>query len=102
MKIVLNNLMEEAYINRAEALAKSIDEQILWSIQMSTKTDWQYVAIPFVKHSDDGYFWNEACAWAIEEFGLPGDRYVTYIGDRAIEFLFKNEKDAILMTLKWM
>ena len=44
--------------------------------------------------------WNDAAAWAIEHFGLPGDRYICRPTKAAIEFWFKDEADALLFTLK--
>ena len=46
--------------------------------------------------------WNEACAWAVEQFGLPGHKYVTHPTADNMLFLFESEQDAILMTLKWL
>lgn len=86
--------------NAGKALAKKIDEEIMWD--MLKQANWYQIEIPFEKASDSYFLWNEACAWAMEEFGLPGKRYITHIGKRGIEFLFKDEKDAILMTLKWL
>ena len=38
------------------------------------------------------YFWNEACAWAVENFGLPGENYMTHPTKDNMKFLFKNEQ----------
>jgi hypothetical protein len=43
--------------------------------------------------------WNETCAWAVEQFGLPGDRYLTHATEEYMDFYFKDEKDAILFEL---
>jgi len=45
--------------------------------------------------------WNEACGWAIEYFGLPGARYVCRIGDIYMDFVFKSNKDALVMAIMW-
>jgi hypothetical protein len=45
--------------------------------------------------------WNEVCAWAIERFGLPGDRFQTHANVEYMEFNFKSNKDALLMALRW-
>ena len=46
--------------------------------------------------------WNEACAWAIEQFGFPGDKFrVNFIRDY-MEFIFYNEEDAIYFSLRWL
>ena len=43
--------------------------------------------------------WNEACAKAIEMFGLPGDKYTCRMTKSAIEFWFLAEKDAMVFEL---
>ncbi len=43
--------------------------------------------------------WNEACARAIELFGLPGDKYTCRMTKEAIEFWFLEEKDAMMFEL---
>jgi hypothetical protein len=45
--------------------------------------------------------WNEVCAWAIEYFGLPGDRFSTAANVDYMEFHFNSPKDALLMSLRW-
>ena len=43
--------------------------------------------------------WNQTCAWAVEQFGLPGDRYLTHATEEYMDFYFKDERDAILFEL---
>ena len=45
--------------------------------------------------------WNEVCAQIVEDFGLPGDRYVTDVGLYDMGFVFKNPQDLLLFKLKW-
>lgn len=45
--------------------------------------------------------WNEICAGVLEQFGLPGDRYITRVDTFAMDFYFRNEQDLILFKLKW-
>jgi len=47
------------------------------------------------KHSK----WNETCAWAVEQFGLPGDKFETHATEDYMDFYFKDERDAILFEL---
>lgn len=49
-----------------------------------------------VKHINN---WNEACARAIEMFGLPGKKYTCRFTTTAIEFWFLEEKDAMMFEL---
>ena len=43
--------------------------------------------------------WNQTCAWAVEQFGLPGDRFVYHPFEDFMEFHFKNEKDEQLCRI---
>ena len=43
--------------------------------------------------------WNEACARAIEMFGLPGEKYTCRMTTSAIEFWFLDGKDAMMFEL---
>lgn len=43
--------------------------------------------------------WNEHCARAIELFGLPGDKFSCRMTTKAIEFWFREEKDAVFFEL---
>lgn len=45
--------------------------------------------------------WNEICAWAIEQFGLPGVKFTWHPTEEYMEFCFLDEKDAIHMMLRW-
>lgn len=47
------------------------------------------------------FWWNECCAWAIEQFGLPGDKYTTHAETEYMIFEFKNRKDAEFFALRW-
>ena len=43
--------------------------------------------------------WHETCVWAIEQFGLSGDRYVTNATEDYLDFYFTDERDAIIFEL---
>lgn len=58
------------------------------------------VQIPW-RNGDTISNWNETCAWAIEQFGLPGDRFTTTPTPDHMDFHFKHESDAIMFILKW-
>jgi hypothetical protein len=45
--------------------------------------------------------WNEICAAAVEQFGLPGDKFETHATEDYMDFYFKDERDAILFELTW-
>ena len=95
---ILDSLAKEI----ATEVDKEILEEIGWQIMLESNPDWHLVQLRWEKGKDSGYFWNEACAWAVEQFGLPGDKYMTHPTTDHMDFLFKHEKDAILMTLKWI
>jgi hypothetical protein len=59
------------------------------------------VRIPWVREQDNHYRWNEVCAWAIEYFGLPGTRFETHTNVNHMDFVFKSNKDALMMAIQW-
>jgi hypothetical protein len=59
------------------------------------------VRIAWDMNFDNTARWNDVSAWAIKYFGLPGDRYHTRLGKIYMEFIFKSNKDALLMALMW-
>jgi hypothetical protein len=59
------------------------------------------VRIDWSRDMDNEYRWNEVCAWAVEYFGLPGDRFTTHANVNYMEFVFTNPKDALMMSLRW-
>jgi hypothetical protein len=50
---------------------------------------------------DEIPFWNEICAQAIDLFGLPGDRYMTSLGDDFMNWHFRDTVDQLLFRLKF-
>jgi hypothetical protein len=62
-------------------------------------TEYKYISRLNWQNGDSVSKWNEKCAWAIETFGLPGDRFVCHACDEYMEFYFKNEVDAIHFSL---
>jgi hypothetical protein len=64
--------------------------------------EFQYpVVVPWTSKLDTVSAWNEVCADAMEMFGLPGDRYITDANVNDMTWWFRNEQDALLMTLKF-
>lgn len=59
------------------------------------------VRIPWSKERDNEYKWNEVCAWAIDRFGLPGDRFCCHANIDYMDFIFDSNKDALMMSLMW-
>ena len=59
------------------------------------------VRIDWGREFDNAQMWNEVCAWAIERYGLPGDRFQSHANVNYMEFVFKSNKDALMMSLMW-
>ena len=59
------------------------------------------VRIAWSREFDNDKKWTEVCAWAIDYFGLPGDRFHTRVNVYHMDFVFKSNKDALLMALMW-
>jgi hypothetical protein len=59
------------------------------------------VRIPWTIKTDNAGYWNEVCAWAIERFGLPGDRFTAHANFVYMDFVFESNKDALVMALMW-
>ena len=53
------------------------------------------VRIYWSREFDNKQMWNEVCAWAIERFDLPGDRFYTEANVNYMDFHFKSNKDAL-------
>ena len=45
--------------------------------------------------------WNDACTWAMEQFGLPGDRFQTELTADWMKFKFNSPYDATIMALRF-
>ena len=59
------------------------------------------IRIPW-KKGDTIISWDETCAWAIEQFGLPGDKFETHATKDYMDFYFHKEEDAIHFSLRWL
>lgn len=57
--------------------------------------------IPWTRQLDNIMAWNEVCAQGMELFGLPGNRYITEANVDDMTWWFKDEHDALIMTLKF-
>ena len=45
--------------------------------------------------------WHSASIWALENFGLPGDRYSCRPCRTKMEFWFESEQDAMMFQIRW-
>jgi hypothetical protein len=85
--------------NTQEKLSGATD-----TFETSTLRDQEFkypVIIPWSSKLDTVSAWNEVCAQGMEMFGLPGNRYITDANVNDMTWWFKNEQDALLMTLKF-
>lgn len=63
--------------------------------------NYQYVIrIPW-RVEDTSDTWNQTCAWAIEKFGLPGNKFITHPTVDYMDFAFKAKEDAVFFSLVW-
>lgn len=60
----------------------------------SVKLDWR-------QGTDTSEAWNDICIWAIEQFGLPGNRFTWHATHDRMLFDFNDERDAIHFMLRW-
>ena len=49
---------------------------------------------------DEHVFWNEILARTVEQFGLPGDRYMTNIDTDWMDWHFRDEQDVLMFMLE--
>lgn len=66
---------------------------------MPPDTDYKHIVNLSWRNGDTISNWNEKCMWAIETFGLPGDKFVCHARTDSMNFYFKEEKDAIHFSL---
>ncbi len=59
------------------------------------------VKITWKLGQDSSEWWNQVCAWTIEEFGLPGNKYKTVLTENYMIFEFDEQENAALMALRW-
>ena len=60
------------------------------------------VRIPWCDQDGNITPWNIICAWALETFGLPGDRFTAHPTEDYMDFVFYNKQDAEIFTLRWI
>ena len=60
------------------------------------------VCLEWRQETDTTEAWNEICIWAIEQFGLPGNRFTWHATHDRMLFDFTDEKDAIQFMLRWL
>ena len=59
------------------------------------------VTVQWGRGPDTIEYWDELAIYAIEQFGLPGDRYITDISADAMTWSFKSSQDALIFRLRF-
>lgn len=55
------------------------------------------ITVPW--ENQNAVWWNETCAMVLEQFGLPGDRYIYSPNVNYMTFNFKTEEDLTLCQI---
>jgi len=76
------------------ALINHIDESHDYKVAIPWTSTWTNLA----NRSEQ---WNDAAAYAMEHFGLPGDRYTCRPTQNNLEFWFRTEQDALMFQIRW-
>jgi hypothetical protein len=76
------------------ALINHIDENHDYKVSIPWKGVWTNIAAREQQ-------WNDAAIWAMEHFGLPGDRYTCRPTKNNLEFWFLTEADALMFQIRW-
>lgn len=58
------------------------------------------VRISWTWNGPNKELWNHVAARAIEQFGLPGDRYTCHAAAFYMDYVFVKETDAIMFSLE--
>jgi hypothetical protein len=75
---------------------------ILWLKNIVKNSEFEYpITVKWGSGSDTLTYWDNICIYAIEHFGLPGDRYVTDITADHMTWQFRSEQDALIFKLRF-
>jgi hypothetical protein len=56
--------------------------------------------IPWSRAHSSEQQWDDVAVWSIEQFGLPGDRFVTDVNVNDMTFWFKTPQDRLIFLLR--
>jgi hypothetical protein len=59
------------------------------------------VTVRWGRGADTMDYWDQLSIASIEMFGLPGDRFITDIGEHAMTWTFRDSRDALLFKLRF-
>lgn len=63
--------------------------------------DTKVVRLEWTIGRDSMESWNEICAWVVQQFGCPGQKFTWHPTEDYMEFHFFDERDAIHTMLRW-
>jgi hypothetical protein len=69
-----------------------------------TLTDPKYaypVTVRWGQGPDSMDYWDQLCIYGIEQFGLPGERYITDISAERMIWIFESAADALIFRLRF-
>ena len=67
-----------------------------------TDPEFKYpVTVEWGRGADTMAYWDQLCVYAIEQFGLPGARYITEITADYMAWQFRSDQDALLFRLRF-
>lgn len=69
-------------------------------MKLDTDSSYKYTVRLFCYNKKLPNFY-DICIWTIETFGCPGQKYITHSCENYMDFIFKEEKDAIHFSLRW-
>lgn len=74
---------------------------LLEKYETPSKTRGTKVTLDWCDGRNNKDSWNEICAWAIEQFGMPGTRFTWHPTEDYMNFYFPHEEDAVHFILRW-
>ena len=60
-----------------------------------------HCTVPWLDWEHNLHVWKVVMSESVELFGLPGDKYITDIGDKSMTWSFRDTRDALLFKLKF-
>lgn len=93
-----NDLLYQRGQECAHEISEQIDRQIIWDLIRESHPDWTLVQIP-VRSSEMG---SEICQWAQQQFESPVCRCFCCVMGTTVEFLFRDQQDAVFTKLRWL
>jgi hypothetical protein len=52
-------------------------------------------------NAGDWGYWDDVVAWCLEQYGVPGKRFMTTATSDYMDFMFEDSRDAVHFSLRW-